>query len=225
MKLLRTEANKLNAFWEKQSDAWVKERATLVEEISALRETRESVEEYYQEATDARNQETECLKDHIQLLAQKEDYYIKLAQDKVQTDKQLRELRDREQKFTEQTSTELLSEAREEAQKAYDAEVASKRVNDSYVKDLAQKNHEKFEAMKEREGAITFENEQLRKQLNEARKTYADLESTVKQEVMVMRNQVRVMGNLTNEKLDEADTDRKQFEAELKVAAKHADAI
>ena len=80
---MRTETNKLNAFWEKQSDAWVKERATLQDEITALRETRESVEQYYDEATEARNQEIDCLKDHIQQLTQNEDYYLKLAQDKV----------------------------------------------------------------------------------------------------------------------------------------------
>ena len=40
-----------------------------------------------------------------------------------------------------------------------------------------------------------------------------------------MRSQVKVMGSLTNEKIEDADADRAQFEAELKVAAKHADAI
>jgi len=40
-----------------------------------------------------------------------------------------------------------------------------------------------------------------------------------------MRSQVKVMGSLTNEKIEDADADRSQFEAELKVAAKHADAI
>ena len=149
VKLLRTETNKLNAFWEKQSDAWVKERATLQDEISALRETRESVEEYYNEATESRNSEIDCLKDHVKLLAQKEDYYLKLAQDKAQTDKQLRELRERDQRFTEENNTHILKDAREEAQKAYDAQNASKKVNDNYVRDMQQKFNEKLEAMKD----------------------------------------------------------------------------
>ena len=40
-----------------------------------------------------------------------------------------------------------------------------------------------------------------------------------------MRSQVKVMGNLTNEKIEDADLEREQFEAELRVAAKHAQAI
>jgi len=51
----------------------------LKEEISALRETRESVEEYYDEATENRNQEIECMKQNIEDLKHKQEYYVKLA--------------------------------------------------------------------------------------------------------------------------------------------------
>jgi len=44
-------------------------------------------------------------------------------------------------------------------------------------------------------------------------------------EIITLRNQVRVMGSLTNEKLESADQEREKFEVELTVASKHADAI
>ena len=87
VKLLRSEANRLQAFWENQFNDWVKEKSTLNEEISALRESLSSVESYYKEATDSRVEEFQILQEQNALLKQKEDYYLKLANDKVQTDK------------------------------------------------------------------------------------------------------------------------------------------
>lgn len=48
-KLLRTEANKLQAFWESQFSDWVAEKHALTEEIKALRESSKAVAEYYRE--------------------------------------------------------------------------------------------------------------------------------------------------------------------------------
>ena len=46
-----------------------------------------------------RDIEIETLKSQSDSLRQKEEYYIKLANDKVQTDKQLRDLRERDASF------------------------------------------------------------------------------------------------------------------------------
>lgn len=106
-KLLWSEANRLQAFWENQFKDWVQEKATLNQEIFALRESLSSVEDYYKEATNSWANEFEILKDSNLLLKQKEDYYLKLANDKIQTDKQLRDLKERDQTFYQTKTNEI----------------------------------------------------------------------------------------------------------------------
>lgn len=62
VKLLRSEGNKMQAFWEGQFNQWVKEKKSLSDEISANREALTTVESYYQDATEMRNQEVSILK-------------------------------------------------------------------------------------------------------------------------------------------------------------------
>lgn len=57
VKMLRSEANRLQFFWESQFNDWVKEKHTLNNEIQALRQSLSSVEEYYNEASRLRDQE------------------------------------------------------------------------------------------------------------------------------------------------------------------------
>lgn len=89
VKILRTESNRLQAFWENQFNDWVQEKHTLTNEIQALRSSLSSAEEYYKEASTLRDKEIQILQEQTSNLAQKEEYYLKLANDKVQTDKQL----------------------------------------------------------------------------------------------------------------------------------------
>lgn len=89
VKILRTESNRLQAFWENQFNDWVQEKHTLTNEIQALRSSLSSAEEYYKESSTLRDKEIQILQEQTSNLAQKEDYYLKLANDKVQTDKQL----------------------------------------------------------------------------------------------------------------------------------------
>ena len=89
VKILRTESNRLQAFWESQFNDWVSEKHTLTNEIEALRKSLSSAEEYYKEASTLRDEEIQILQEQTASLTQKEEYYVKLANDKVQTDKQL----------------------------------------------------------------------------------------------------------------------------------------
>jgi uncharacterized protein YydD (DUF2326 family) len=109
---------------------WSKEKETLQSEIAALRDSLSSVESFYQEATDARNSEAELLREHWEALKQKEDYYVKLASDKAATDKQLRDLRERDAAFQKERTTEILDQVRKEAQSAFEKQEAAQRVND-----------------------------------------------------------------------------------------------
>lgn len=157
--MLRQEANKLQAHWESELVDWAKEKETLQSEITALRDSLSSVEGFYQEATDARNAEAELLKGHAEALRQKEDYYVKLASDKAQTDKQLRDLRDRDAKFQSERTTQILDEVRGQAKGAFEAQEAATKVNDQYVADLERKYAEKVQILTDREGVLTYENE------------------------------------------------------------------
>jgi len=64
VKLLRSEANKLQAFWESQFNDWVSEKHTLTNEIQALWESLSSVESYYKESTDIKQKEIDVLHSH-----------------------------------------------------------------------------------------------------------------------------------------------------------------
>jgi len=64
VKLLRSEANRLQAFWESQFNDWVKEKSTLSSEIKVLWESLSSVEQYYKDASDIRDNEIDILKSH-----------------------------------------------------------------------------------------------------------------------------------------------------------------
>ena len=87
---------------------WVKEKHTLTHEIQALRQSLNSVEDYYKESSGLRDQEIEILKSQSETLKQKEKYYIKLTTDKVQTDKQLRDLRERDATFQQNKNLEIM---------------------------------------------------------------------------------------------------------------------
>lgn len=108
VKMLRSEANRLQFFWESQFNDWVKEKHTLTHEIQALRQSLNSVEDYYKESSGLRDQEIEILKSQSETLRQKEKYYIKLTTDKVQTDKQLRDLRERDATFQQNKNLEIM---------------------------------------------------------------------------------------------------------------------
>lgn len=108
VKMLRSEANRLQFFWESQFNDWVKEKHTLTHEIQALRQSLNSVEDYYKESSGLRDQEIEILKSQSETLKQKEKYYIKLTTDKVQTDKQLRDLRERDATFQQNKNLEIM---------------------------------------------------------------------------------------------------------------------
>ena len=53
------------------------------QEIKTLRESLNSVEDYYKEASETRDREINVLRQHYQLLQEKQEYYQKLADDKV----------------------------------------------------------------------------------------------------------------------------------------------
>jgi chromosome segregation ATPase len=73
VKLLRIEGNKLQKFWDNQFNDWVKEKRTYQDEIESLRNTIDTVEEYYGEVTELRKEENDLLAEQRHILREKED--------------------------------------------------------------------------------------------------------------------------------------------------------
>jgi len=188
VKSLRTECNRLQSHWEKQFDDWVQEKKTLRDEIHSLRDSIASVEEYYQEASNMRDQEYELLRAQKEKLIEKEEYYLRLAEDKEETDRQLRELKDRDATFKKDDLGSVMASLREEAVKTYRSQNLAKKQNDDLLKDLKATYNEKVNVFTEKEGVLTYENDQLAKQLANTQENAAEYESQIKEEVFVLRN-------------------------------------
>jgi chromosome segregation ATPase len=112
VKLLRIEGNKLQKFWDNQFNDWVKEKRTYQDEIESLRNTIDTVEEYYGEVTELRKEENDLLAEQRHILREKEDFYVKLANEKIEIESTTKEMRDREAaNKTQDTSkiTEMLT--------------------------------------------------------------------------------------------------------------------
>ncbi len=177
VKLLRSESNKLQAFWENQFNEWVAEKSTLKEEIDALRNSLGTAEKYYQDATDMREKERALLRDNTEFLKQKEDYYIKLANDKVETERQLREIRDKDKNFKQQKTEKLTETLRTQADRAFKAAENAKKHQDNYETELRTDYEQQIEQLQESQGVLTYQNDQLSKQIKDMSSSHKDIEA------------------------------------------------
>ena len=91
VKLLRVETSKLQDFWQGQFETWTGEKDDLQDEITALRDSLESVETYYQEATDMRREESQALKDQTENLREKEIYYLDLVKQRQESEEAMKD--------------------------------------------------------------------------------------------------------------------------------------
>lgn len=68
-------------------------------------------------------------------MQQKEDYYTKLANDKIQTDKQLWDLKERDQSFKQNKYEEIIKKLEAETEKAYtNIETSRRQLDDQLEK-------------------------------------------------------------------------------------------
>ena len=65
------------------------------------------------------------------------------------------------------------------------------------MRDLKADYISKVDVFVEKEGVLTYENDQLAKQLAQKQENSAEYESQLKQELLVLRNQTSVMSSLT----------------------------
>ena len=152
VKLLRIEASKLQKFWDNQFNEWVKEKRTYQEEIKSLRHNIETVEEYYREATDLRKEENDMLAEQRHLLRQKEEYYGKLANDKIETEAITKEQRERDDAARDEKASKIIAMLRKEVEEAHTEIKKLKDSNSRRVQELEEAYSHKVSLINEKRG-------------------------------------------------------------------------
>ena len=110
-----------------------------------------------------RDIEIETLKSQSDSLRQKEEYYIKLANDKVQTDKQLRDLRERDASFQQNKNLEIMKSLQTETEKSYKQIESTRRQTDQVVKQLKSSHEQEMKLMNQKHGVEVYhKNEQAK---------------------------------------------------------------
>lgn len=125
----------------------------------------------------------------------------------------------------DERTKEIIGSLQKETQDAYSAIESSKRSNANIIGKLTHNYEQKLGILSDKEGVLTYENDQLSKQLKDLQKTSSDIEAHVHEENQILRSQVKVMGALTTDKLQKVDQQKKNFQRELFVLSQSADYI
>ena len=228
VKLLRTEATKLQKFWDNKFNEWVHQEKTYRDEISALRDSLDSVEEYYNEAAELRKAENEMLAEQRRLLKEKEDFYIQMTsqmpnmnQSPISQSSSIdfhnpnKELRDHENQQHDQKTSKIISMLKQELEDSHNEIKKLKDQNIRRLKELEDGYEKKISIINEKEGTAEFYNQKLKNKLDETEQLYKELHNNDNIEKIILRNQVKVVGKLTNEKVEKTLLEKENIKARL----------
>ena len=228
VKLLRTEATKLQKFWDNKFNEWVHQEKTYRDEISALRDSLDSVEEYYNEAAELRKAENEMLAEQRRLLKEKEDFYIQMTsqmpnmnQSPISQSSSIdfhnpnKELRDHENQQHDQKTSKIISMLKQELEDSHNEIKKLKDQNIRRLKELEDGYEKKISIINEKEGTAEFYNQKLKNKLDETEQLYKKLHNNDNIEKIILRNQVKVVGKLTNEKVEKTLLEKENIKARL----------
>ena len=228
VKLLRTEATKLQKFWDNKFNEWVHQEKTYRDEISALRDSLDSVEEYYNEAAELRKAENEMLAEQRRLLKEKEDFYIQTTsqmpntyQSPISQSSSIdfhnpnKELRDHENQQHDQKTSKIISMLKQELEDSHNEIKKLKDQNIRRLKELEDGYEKKISIINEKEGTAEFYNQKLKNKLDETEQLYKELHNNDNIEKIILRNQVKVVGKLTNEKVEKTLLEKENIKARL----------
>lgn len=225
VKLLRIEANKLQKFWDGQFNEWVREKKTYTDEIKSLRNNIETVEEFYKEATDLRKEENAMLAEQKHLLREKEDYYVKLSNEKIEVELLTKDLREKEEQNREENSSRIINILRKEVQDAHNEIKKLKDHNKNKVAELEEIYGKKISIIHEKEGVSEYHNQQLKNKIEQAEQNYKELHTNEHLEKMVLRNQVKTLSKLTDEKIEKTMIQKKDIKQKLTYLTQSANLI
>ena len=76
------------------------------------------------------------------------------------------------------------------------------------MRELEAAYQSKINTLEEKEGVITYQNQQLNKQLTDTINNHKDIESELKDETIVLWSQVKAMGKITNTKIEQTDDEK-----------------
>ena len=228
VKLLRTEATKLQKFWDNKFNEWVHQEKTYRDEISALRDSLDSVEEYYNEAAELRKAENEMLAEQRRLLKEKEDFYIQTTsqmpntyQSPISQSSSIdfhnpnKELRDHENQQHDQKTSKIINMLKQELEDSHNEIKKLKDQNIRRLKELEDGYEKKISIINEKEGTAEFYNQKLKNKLDETEQLYKKLHNNDNIEKIILRNQVKVVGKLTNEKVEKTLLEKENIKARL----------
>ena len=215
VKLLRIEANKLQKFWDNQFNDWVMEKRTYQNEINSLRENLRTVEDYYKEATELRKEENDLLAEQRHLHREKEEYYIKLANDKIEVEAINKDQRERDEQIREEKSTKIINILRKEIDEAHHEIKKLKDYNNSKIKEIEETYEKKLSIASEKEGVSEYHSQKLKSKLEETEKTYKELHNNEHLEKIILRNQVKTLGKLTEEKIEKTLLEKESIKNKL----------
>ena len=228
VKLLRTEATKLQKFWDNQFNEWVNEKRTYLDEIDALRESLGSVEEYYNEATELRKAENEMLAEQRRSLIEKENFYVKMknqipAMNQSPTSQTSsidyhnpnKDLKEREDQQHDQKTSKIINMLKQELEDSHNEIKKLKDQNLRRLKQLEDGYENKISIINEKEGTAEFYNQKLKNKLDETEQLYKDLHNNDNLEKIILRNQVKIVGKLTNEKVEKTLLEKENIKARL----------
>ena len=228
VKLLRTEATKLQKFWDNKFNEWVHQEKTYRDEISALRDSLDSVEEYYNEAAELRKAENEMLAEQRRLLKEKEDFYIQMTsqmpnmnQSPISQSSSIdfhnpnKELRDHENQQHDQKTSKIINMLKQELEDSHNEIKKLKDQNIRRLKELEDGYEKKISIINEKEGTAEFYNQKLKNKLDETEQLYKELHNNDNIEKIILRNQVKVVGKLTNEKVEKTLLEKENIKARL----------
>jgi hypothetical protein len=215
VKMLRSEASQLQKFWDTQFNEWVKEKRTLQDEIYTLRESLGSVEEYYHEATELRRTENEMLAEQRHLHKEKEEFYIKLANEKIEIESETKDLRERELQESQEKSAKIINMLREEVDDSHAEIKKLKDQNQRRLLELENTFERKIYVANEKEGTTEFHNQKLKNKLDETEQLYKELHNNENLEKIILRNQVKTISKLTDEKVEKTLLEKENIKARL----------
>ncbi|CAI2366577.1 unnamed protein product [Moneuplotes crassus] len=222
VKLLRIEASKMQKSTDKMFNDWVNEKNGLHLEINSLRDNLKAVETYYHEAKDLKNQESDLIAEQRHKLREKEEYYIQLANQKIEIESAMKEQREREDADREEKTERIINMLRKELSDAHGEIKKLQNYHNSKIEEIEQLHEEKIKIINEKEGSSQYHNQQLKSRLENAEKTYNDLKTNEKIEKIVLRTQVKTLSKLTEERIEKTLLEKEDIKSKLDSLVKSA---
>ena len=222
VRLLRVEAAKIQKNSDNMFNDWVHEKNELHQEIHSLRDSLEAVETFYNGAKDLRKRESDLLAEQKHKLRMKEDYYIELANQKIEIESEVTQQREKEAEEKADKNKRVIELLRNDLAEAHEEIKKLKDHHNSKIAEIESIYEGKIAIINEKEGVSQYHNQQLKSEIDNTKKTYTELSSNEHLEKIILRNQVNTLSKLTNEKIEKTLLEKENIKTKLDSLIKSA---